>query len=90
METQTSGGKGERGRFSVPWGVMIVLEGGGQVDSDGGPQEPGLKGFWRGRMGLSMEEQKQFYECGCLPRDEGSEEEEDEEEEGDDREHKKR
>jgi hypothetical protein len=34
---------------------------------DGGPQDPTLKRFWRGRMGLSTEEQHQFYECGCLP-----------------------
>lgn len=42
-------------------------------------------------MGLSKEEQKEFYECGCLTRDYGgSEEEEDEDEEAADEERKER
>jgi hypothetical protein len=38
-----------------------------QVDSDGGPNDLRLRKYWRGRMGLSKDEQLEFFECGCLP-----------------------
>ena len=35
-----------------------------QVGVDGGAEDPGLRPFWRGRMGLSREEQQELYEAG--------------------------
>lgn len=33
-----------------------------QLGVDGGAEDPSLRPFWRGRMGLSKEEQLQLYE----------------------------
>lgn len=37
-----------------------------QLGVDGGAEDPSLRPFWRGRMGLSKEEQLELYEqVGC-------------------------
>ncbi|KAK9810783.1 hypothetical protein WJX73_006819 [Symbiochloris irregularis] len=41
-----------------------------QVDADGGPADPILRQWWRGRMGLSKAEQLQFFEDKHLPHSE--------------------
>ena len=40
-----------------------------RVGSDGGPSDPSLKKWWRGRMGMEKEDQQRFFDCGCLPDD---------------------
>ena len=49
---------------------FFVKISGCRIGSEGGPSDPLLKKWWRGRMGMDTADQQQFYECGCLPGDE--------------------
>ena len=40
-----------------------------RIGSDGGPSDPLLKKWWRGRMGMDKADQQQFFDCGCLHDD---------------------
>lgn len=48
-----------------------------RVGSDGGPSDPLLRKWWRGRMGMDKKDQQRFFDCGCLA-DAMSEDDEDE------------